>query len=70
MDILTESVPRHDYHKVIDVPIDAVRKISYTFLIENVFIYEEKVYQHILGGVMGPAFILTLANTSMWKWER
>jgi len=39
-------------------------------LTENVFVYEKKFYRQIIGGAMGSAFTLTLANIFMWKWEK
>ena len=52
------------------VPLDGIRKLSRFVLIENVFIYGKKFYRQILGGAMGSAFTLTLANIFMWKWEK
>ncbi|CAM4972748.1 unnamed protein product, partial [Rotaria socialis] len=37
---------------------------------ENVFVYEKKFYRQVIGGAMGSAFTLTLANIFMWKWEK
>ncbi|CAF4942368.1 unnamed protein product, partial [Rotaria socialis] len=37
---------------------------------ENVFAYEKKFYRQVIGGAMGSAFTLTLANIFMWKWQR
>ncbi|CAF3751880.1 unnamed protein product [Rotaria sp. Silwood1] len=36
----------------------------------NAFVYGKKLYRQIIGGAMGSAFTLTLANIFMWKWER
>ncbi len=68
--ILTEFLLQHGYHKVKGVPIDAIRKLARIVLTENVFVYEKKFYRQILGGAMGSAFTLTLANIFMWKWEK
>ena len=71
LDILTEFLLEHGYHKVKGVPIDAIRKLARIVLTENVFVYEKKFYRQILGGgAMGSAFTLTLANIFMWKWEK
>ncbi|CAF1398943.1 unnamed protein product, partial [Adineta steineri] len=37
---------------------------------ENVFVYDNKIYQQTTGGAMGSSFTLTLANIFMWKWQR
>ena len=68
--ILTEFLVEHGYHKVQGVPLDAIRKLARIVLTENVFIYEKKYYRQILGGAMGSAFTLTLANIFMWQWEK
>jgi hypothetical protein len=70
LNILTEFLLEFGYHKVKGVPIDAIRKLARIVITENVFIYEQKFYRQILGGAMGSAFTLTLANVFMWKWER
>jgi hypothetical protein len=70
LNILTEFLLQHGYHKVKGIPIDAIRKLARTVLTENVFIYEKKFYRQIIGGAMGSAFTLTLANIFMWKWEK
>ena len=69
LDILTEFLVQHGYHKVQGVPLDPIRKLARILLTENVFIYKKKFYRQILGGAMGSAFTLTLANIFMWKWE-
>ncbi|CAF4676915.1 unnamed protein product, partial [Rotaria socialis] len=33
-------------------------------------VYEKKFYRQVIGGAMGSAFTLTLANIFMWKWEK
>jgi hypothetical protein len=58
------------YHKVKGVPLDAIRKLARIVITENVFIYEKKFYRQVIGGAMGSAFTLTLANIFMWKWEK
>ncbi len=70
LNVLTEFLIQHGYQKVKGVPIDAIRKLARIVLTENVFVYEKKYYRQILGGAMGSAFTLTLANIFMWKWEK
>jgi hypothetical protein len=70
LNVLTEFLLEYNYHKVKGVPLDAIRKLARIVLTENVFIYEKKFYRQILGGAMGSAFTLTLANIFMWKWEK
>ena len=70
LDILTEFLVKHGHYKVQGVPLDAIRKLARIGLTENVFIYEKKFYRQILGGAMGSAITLTLANIFMWQWEK
>lgn len=70
LNILTEFLLEYGYHKVKGIPIDAIRKLARIVLTENVFVYDKKYYRQILGGAMGSAFTLTLANIFMWKWEK
>jgi hypothetical protein len=70
LNILTEFIIHFGYYKVKGVPIDAIRKLARIVITENVFIYEKKFYRQIVGGAMGSAFTLTLANIFMWKWEK
>jgi hypothetical protein len=70
LNVLMEFLSHHGYQKVKGVPIGAIRKLAHIVLTENVFIYEKKFYRQILGGAMGSAFTLTLANIFMWKWEK
>ncbi len=48
----------------------AYQKLARVVLTENVFISENKFYRQVIGGAMGSAFTLTLANIFMWKWEK
>jgi hypothetical protein len=68
LDILTEFLLQHGYNKVKSVPIDAIRKLARIVITENVFVYGKKFYRQVIGGAMGSAFTLTLANIFMWKW--
>ncbi len=68
--VLTEFLVAFGYHKVKGIPLDAIRKLARIVIIENVFVYENKFYRQVIGGAMGSAFTLTLANIFMWKWEK
>ncbi|CAF1393045.1 unnamed protein product [Adineta ricciae] len=70
LDILTEFLLEHGYIKVNTVSIDAIRKLARLVLTENIFTYEKRFYRQVVGGAMGSAFTLTLANVFMWKWEK
>ena len=70
LNVLTEFLLEHGYRKVKGVPLDAIRKLGRIVLTENVFIYGKKFYRQVVGGAMGSAFTLTLANIFMWKWEK
>jgi len=59
-----------DLHKMKAIPIGGIRKLARLVITENVFIYEKKFYQQIIGGAMGSAFTFTLINIFMWKWEK
>jgi hypothetical protein len=70
INVLTEFLLEHGYHKVKGVPLDAIRKLARLVFTENVFIYDKRFYRQVIGGAMGSAFTLTLANIFMWKWEK
>ena len=70
LDVLTEFLLHYGYHKVKGIPIDAIRKLARIVIKENVFVYDKKFFRQIVGGAMGSAFTLTLANIFMWKWEK
>jgi hypothetical protein len=65
LDILTEFLLQFGYRKVKGIPIDTIRKLARIFITENVFIYDKKFYRQVIGGAMGSAFTLTLANIFM-----
>ena len=69
LDVLVEFLLHFGYNKVKGVPIDAIRKLARIVIQENVFTYNNKFYRQVVGGAMGSAFTLTLANIFMWKWE-
>ncbi len=70
LDLLTEFLIQFGYNKVKGIPIDVIRKLARIVITENVFIYEKKFYRQTVGGAMGSAFTLTLANIFMWKCEK
>jgi hypothetical protein len=70
LNVLTEFLVQHSYHKVKSIPLDAIRKLARIVITENVSIYEKTFYRQIIGGAMGSAFTLTLANIFMWKREK
>ena len=70
LDVLTEFLLEHGYNKVQGVSIGAIRRLARLVITENVFTYEKKFYRQVIGGAMGSAFTLTLANVFMWKWEK
>ena len=40
------------------------------FIKDNVFVFNNKIYQQTIGGAMGSSFTLTLANIFMWHWQQ
>ncbi|CAF4525004.1 unnamed protein product, partial [Rotaria socialis] len=70
LDILIEFLLQHGYQKVQNIPINIIRKLALIVIKENVSVYEKKFYQQVIGGAMGLAFTLTIANIFMWKWEK
>ena len=70
LNVLMEFLNHYGYHKVKGISIDAIRKLVRIVITENVFVYDKKFYKQIIGGAMGSAFTLTLANIFMWKWEK
>ncbi|CAF1549784.1 unnamed protein product [Adineta ricciae] len=70
LNTVMEFLHYYGYQKVQSIPFDTIRKLGRIVLTENVFIYEKKFYKQIIGGAMGSAFTLTLANIFMWKWEK
>ena len=70
LNVLIEFLLQHVYEKVKGIPIDTIRILADIVIKENVFAYGKKFYRQIVGGAMGSAFTLTLANIFMWKWEQ
>ncbi|CAF4370583.1 unnamed protein product, partial [Adineta steineri] len=70
LDILVEFLHIHGYAKVKGISLDSIRELASIVLKENVFVYDNKIYQQTTGSAMGSSFTLTLANIFMWKWQR
>ncbi|CAF3325526.1 unnamed protein product [Rotaria socialis] len=70
LDILIVFLLQHGYQKLQNIPIDIIRKLALIVIKENIFVYEKKFYRQVIGGAMGSAFTLTLANIFMWKWHK
>jgi hypothetical protein len=68
--ILAEFLEEHHCHKVNGIAIETIVELARIVLEENVFVYKKKFYRQIIGGAMGSAFTLTLANIFMWKWQK
>ncbi|CAF1459935.1 unnamed protein product [Adineta steineri] len=68
--ILGEFLQEHHCDRVNEISIDTIIELGRIVLQANVFVYGNKFYQQIIGGAMGSAFTLTLANIFMWKWEK
>ena len=68
--ILAEFLRVHHCEIVNRISIDTIVELARIVLQANAFVYNNKFYRQIIGGAMGSAFTLTLANIFMWKWER
>jgi hypothetical protein len=68
--ILSEFLREHQCEKVNRMSIDTIVQLVRIVLEENAFVYNNRFYRQIIGGAMGSAFTLTLANIFMWKWEK
>ncbi|CAF1146177.1 unnamed protein product [Rotaria sp. Silwood1] len=68
--ILAEFLHAHNCERVNGISIDTIVEFGRVVLQANAFVYSNKFYRQIIGGAMGSAFILTLANIFMGKWER
>ncbi|CAF1334191.1 unnamed protein product [Rotaria sp. Silwood1] len=70
LNVLAEFLRIHNCEKVNGLSIDTIIELARVVLQANAFVYNNKFYRQIIGGAMGSAFTLTLANIFMWKWER
>ena len=67
---LEEFLREHHCEKVNGISIETILGLARIVLENNIFVYDQKFYRQIIGGAMGSAFTLTLANIFMWKWEQ
>jgi hypothetical protein len=68
--ILAEFLREHHCETVNRISIETIIELARLVLQANAFVYDKKFYRQIVGGAMGSAFTLTLANIFMWKWEK
>ncbi|CAF3860731.1 unnamed protein product [Rotaria sp. Silwood1] len=68
--ILAEFLQTHHCERINGMSIETIIELARLVLQTNAFVYGKKLYRQIIGGAMGSAFTLTLANIFMWKWER
>jgi hypothetical protein len=70
VNVVIEFLMHFGYSNVKGISMDTIRELASIVLQENVFNHEKKFYRQVVGGAMGSAFTLTLANIFMWKWEQ
>jgi hypothetical protein len=70
LSILAEFVGEHQCNRVNGISNETIVELGRVVLAANAFVYGNKFYRQTLGGAMGSAFTLTLANIFMWKWEK
>ena len=68
--ILGQFLQKHQCDRVNGISIATIVELGRIVLEANAFIYENKFYRQTIGGAMGSAFTLTLANIFMWNWEK
>ena len=68
--ILDEFLREHHCEIINGISIETILELARVVLENNAFVYDKKFYRQIIGGAMGSAFTLTLANIFMWKWEK
>ncbi|CAF2764146.1 unnamed protein product [Rotaria sp. Silwood2] len=68
--ILGEFLREYHCEKANGISIETLVELGRIVLEANAFVYGKKFYRQIIGGAMGSAFTLTLANIFMWKWEK
>jgi hypothetical protein len=67
--ILSEFLRKYECEKVNKLTIETIIELARLVLETNAFVYGNKFYRQIIGGPMGSAFTLTLANIFMWNWQ-
>ena len=70
LNILMNFLYLYDYQKVKGINLDTIRKLASIVIKDNVFVFNNKIYQQTIGGAMGSSFTLTLANIFMWHWQQ
>ena len=68
--ILSEFLREHNCEKINGISIETIVDLGRMVLQANTFVCGNKFYRQIIGGAMGSAFTLTLANIFMWKWQK
>lgn len=68
--ILGEFLRENQCEIVNGISISTIIELARLVLENNTFAYNKKFYRQIIGGAMGSAFTLTLANIFMWKWQK
>ena len=67
---LKEFLHAHQCDRINGISSETIVELGRIVLEANVFVNDNKFYRQIVGGAMGSAFTLTLANIFMWKWEK
>ena len=67
LQILGEFLRQHKCDKINNISIDTIIELARIVLKENIFVFGNKFYRQTMGGAMGSAFTLTLANIFMWQ---
>jgi hypothetical protein len=68
--VLEEFLREHQCERINGISVDTIIELARVVLQANAFVCDNKFYRQIIGGAMGSAFTLTLANIFMWKWEK
>ena len=68
--ILSEFLRIQHCNKIEGISIDTIIELGRIVFQANAFVYDKIFYRQIIGGAVGSAFTLTLANIFMWKWEQ
>lgn len=59
-----------NYTKVKGIDLNTIKELASIVLTENVFVYENNIYQQTTAGAMGSSLTLTLANVFTWQWQK
>lgn len=66
LQILADFLRQHNCEQINGISIGTIIELARIVLKENIFVYGNKFYRQTMGGAMGSAFTLTLANIFMW----